>query len=591
MHEFMNKLYFLAAFIFCVNCFTSCKNDDVTIPSEVADLVVYGNIYTSEEGSLHASAFAVKDGKYVYVGDKEGAQAYVGKETQVVEQPDGMVLPGCTEAHGHYITDAVFRQLLYLDPEASFSSQLTAIKDYYEANKVKVSQIIGFGWYELYLSEEELLSIRKQLDDITTEIPIFISDHEMHQAWVNTKALEDAGVKINDLGKDDRDETVVRGGTIFRHEGVATGRIQDQANGFVRQRALHDPMATATQYAEAGKAANRTLISMGYTNYLDAWLSYDNTDAAYRTFKELDDNGQLKMNVVGCYEIDSYKVNSDADYIALVKEALSWKSKYTSEHFFPNNIKLFADGCTESYTGYVFEPYPFTGNTGVKNWDETLFDNIVKYINDNGLIVHTHAYGDAAVNYVVNAYEKSYNSGNLMRNGLGHVGNVTNVDMERIQQYGISVAENFCWHAATTLYTVAEMVEYLGNKYLEMYPMKRFFDHKIPVASSTDAPCSVDFPSDPFGIMETMLTGFNPLSSAPEEQVYGRSELTDIHQAIQAMTINGAWALGMENERGSIKVGKFADFILIDTDLLNTPAGNLHNTKVCATYFEGDRVY
>lgn len=567
-----------------------CKKDNEN-DEKAADLVVYGNVYTSNTENLQVSAFAVKNGKYIYVGSKEGAKVYIGSHTQVIEHNDGMVLPGCTEAHGHYITDAVYRQLVYLDPYASFSSQIDVIKDYYKANKGKISQIIGFGWYEMQMEEEELLSIREKLDAITTEIPIFISDHEMHQSWVNSKALEDAGIKISDSGKDDIDETVVKGGTVYRHNGIATGRLQDQANGYVRLMAFKDPMASESQYLEAGRYANQYLASMGYTNYLDAWLSYDNTDLAYKTFKSLDAMGELSVNVVGCYEIDSYKVTTDADFKPLVDEAIDWKNKYSSTHFFPTNIKLFADGCTESYTGYVTEVYPYIGTYGVKNWDETLFDNIVKYINDNDIVIHTHAYGDAAVQYVVDAYEKSYNSGNHIRNGLGHVANISDADMERVHKYGISIAENFCWHTPNEYYTKDVMVEYLGQKYLEMYPMKRFFDHDIPAASSTDAPCSVGFPSDPFGIIEMMLTGLLPEMTGHDDDVYGEDDLLNIHQAIQVMTINGAWALGLENERGSIEVGKYADFILVDNNLLTSAVRDIHKTKVEATYFEGSRVY
>ena len=586
------KYYFslFMAFLAIITLY-SCKDEEKSTDRNAADLVVYANIYTSETNKLEATAFAVKDGKYIYVGDQDGAKAYIGTGTQVVEQKDGMVMPGCTEAHGHYLTDAVFRQLVYLDPYASFSSQIEEIKKYYKANKGKISQIIGFGWSELLMTKEELLSVREELDAITTDIPIFISDHDMHQGWVNSKALEDAGVKIIDKGKADCDETVVKGGAIFRHEGVATGRIQDQANGYVRLKAFHEPMATETQYIEAGKYANQYLLSMGYTNYLDAWLSYDNTDLAYKTFKNLDDMGELNLNVVGCYEIDSYKVTSDEDYKPLVNEAIEWKNRYSSTHFFPTNIKLFADGVIESLTGYVSEIYPYTGTNGVKNWDETLFDNIVKYINDNGIIVHTHAYGDAAVKNVVDAYEKSYNSGNHLRNGLGHVATISDADMERVHRYGISVAENFCWHTPNIYYTKEIMVQILGQQYLEMYPMKRFFDHDIPVASSTDAPCSVGCVSDPFGIMEMMLTGILPEMNVSQDQVYGENDLLDIRQAIQVMTINGAWALGLEKERGSIKVGKYADFIMVDKNLLTTPAREIHNAKVTATYFEGKRVY
>jgi len=589
----MKKNILFAAIAALVLLFTGCKdNSEEPASSAKADLVVYGNIYTSESSALNATAFAVKDGKYVYVGDKEGAAAYVGDNTKVIDRKDGMIMAGCTEAHGHYITDAIFQQLVYFEwtKNQTFESVLKQVKEYYDANKGKINQIVGFGWSMYSLNENDLNNSRKSLDAITTEIPIFLCDHEYHQGLANSKAFELAGIKITDPTKEQCDESIA-GGVIYRtKDKVATGQLQDQAGGYVRLKAFGEVLPDASKYEQAALVAQKDLLSLGYTNYMDAWLSYFNTDGAYKAFYDFDKAGKMKMNVVGSYEIDSYRVGTMEDAYPLVDEAVEWKNKYTSKHFFPRNIKMFADGTTETYTGYCSEPYPATRSNGLRNWDPDFYKVLVPYINSRGITVHTHSYGDLACKYVMDAYEESYNQGYRYRNGLGHVANITDYDLDRIAKYGSAVAEGFCWHVAVNE-TPQSLVARLGSKYLEMYPMNRFFQHNVPVASSTDYPCSVNIPKGVFEIMEVMLTGENPLTPGYEDHVYGKDDLLNIKQAIQAMTINGAWTMGLENERGSIKVGKYADFIIIDQDIFNIQPKQLHNTKVLSTYFEGEEVY
>lgn len=581
----MKKILFL---FISLLAFIACSDSvELDIPDGGADLVVIGNIYTSDEHNPTAQAFVVHEGKYIYVGNKADAMKFaVDGKTQVLEPDAPMIMAGCTEGHGHYITEAVFKQLCYLKSD-DFDGIVKEIKDYYTANKGNITQLFGYGWYEENV-EEHLGEVRKVLDEITTEIPIYICDREMHQGWVNSKALELAGLK-DDASKEQVDQTTLPGGTIYRDEhGVLTGRVQDQAGSFVRKEAFHDLLDDAG-YRTAGLMAQNKLLSMGYTNYMDAWLSYDNSDCAYHAFYEMDQNNEMTMNVVGCYEIDSYKVKRAADYQKYVGEAKNWKNWYQSNHFTPNTIKLFADGCTESLMGYVLQPYPITGTNGVRNWDPELFDEIVKYINDNGLLVHTHCYGDAAVQYVLDAYVKSYNAGNKVRNSLGHAASVAPEDMKRIAKYGVGVAENFNWHNYDPGYAPEHFFEYLGKDlFLGMYPMKRFFDENIPVCSSTDAPCSQGYPDDPFGIMEIMLTAVNPLGKA---QPRAPEECVSKEQALAAMTINGAWNMGIEKERGSITKGKYADFIFISQDLLKDKPEQWHDTKVVQTWFEGKCVY
>lgn len=579
----------IALLLLTLTLFVSCKDEiGLDIPEGGADLVVVGNIYTSDPQNPNVRAFAVKEGMYIYVGNEADAMRFVKEgKTKVINSDAAMIMPGCTEGHGHYITEAMFKQLCYLKPGASFEQCVSDIRNYYNANKDHLTQLFGYGWYMGDVGEH-VDEFRKALDGITTKIPIFICDREMHQGWVNSKALELAGLK-DDSSKKEADGESVKGGTVYRDKnGVLLGRVQDQACEYIRTEAFKALLDEAG-YVDAGMDAQNTLLSMGYTNYMDAWLSYDNTDGAYKAFKKMDTGDNLHLNVIGCYEIASYKVNKSEDYPALVNTALDLKTKFTTDHFKPNTIKLFADGVTDSFQGLVLKPYPGMDYYGTRNWNQNLINQLVEYANKNGLLIHTHCFGDSAVQYVLDAYEASYNAGHHMRNSLGHAASVTERDMERIAKYGFGVAENFCWHSNASAVPVEILYIAFGKELWDgMYPMKRFFNHGIPVCSSTDAPCSSGFPDDPFGIMEMMLTAVNPLDITEPR---APSECVTKQQALDAMTINGAWNLGLEKQRGSITKGKYADFILIDQDLLNTHANMWHNTKVISTYFEGKCVY
>ena len=579
-------------------CFTSCKDsDDIAAPEGgYADLVVYGSVYTSEDDAL-AEGFAVRDGKYVCVGTMEEVAKYVGDKTQVISHGDATVMAGCTEGHGHYITEAAFKQLCYIPSSiTTVHDCLKFISDWWKDNSSK-SQLFGYGWYWDNFDDTDkakVEAIADSLEEICPGKPVFICDREMHQGWVNRTLLEKAGLWAAD-GK------TISGGTIYRREagalaGYPTGRVQDQACGYVRLKAL-EPLMDEAGYEAALATAQTTLLSMGYTNYLDAWLSYDNSDYAYQALNKVDTKDGLHLNVVGCYEIDSYKITDDAAYQKEVATALDWK-KYSHTHFQANSIKLFADGCTESFQGYVKSAYPKTGNCGSQNWkDDALFKRLVTYINAQGLLVHTHAYGDAAVAQVIDAYEYSNKQNNAsFRNGIGHAASVDEPELERLAQNGnISVAENFCWHSyfATGGYTVDDIIarfnQLWGMEFFKnMYPMNSFFKRGIKASSSTDAPCSSGFASDPFGIIENMLTGVNPVAPATPRNT---AECCSLIDALNAMTINGAWQLGLEDERGSIAVGKYADFLLLDHNLFKTAPTALHNVKVEQTWFEGKKVY
>jgi len=175
-----------------------------------------------------------------------------------------------------------------------------------------------------------------------------------------------------------------------------------------------------------------------------------------------------------------------------------------------------------------------------------------------------------------------------MRNTLVHVFYVNQPDYKRMAENNIYVTSGMLWHHATEELQ-KDLSKVLPAKLAKTgYPMKSFFDNGVNISSHTDFPALSGSSDDPFAVMETMVTGkfYKENSNA-----WWTEELLTREQAIQAMTLGVAKQMFLENERGSIKSGKFADFLLVDKDILTCPAEKIHEAKNSATYFEGEKVF
>ena len=251
----------------------------------------------------------------------------------------------------------------------------------------------------------------------------------------------------------------------------------------------------------------------------------------------------------------------------------------------PRWIKILFDGTVETGTGIIDPLYP-DGHQGIANWTEEEMTEMTRKANAKGLTMHVHVMGNKAVNQVVNAF---VNGGkDEMRNTLVHVYGVFPEDYQRMADHNIQVAGGLLWHHADEptqedlLQTLPEGLKDKG------YPMKSFFDHGVNVSSHSDFPALSGSPDDPFGIMEIAVTGvYQPEHAKP----WWTEELLTREQVLTALTINVAKQMFIENERGSISAGKYADFLLVDKDVLTCPVTEIHTAKPAATYFEGKKVY
>jgi len=552
----------------------SCKSNNS------ADLVVYGKIFTAE-GNQVVEAFAVKDGKYVYVGDKAGAEAFVEEgKTEVVDYTGkGLVMPSCGNGHAHYTLGYAIQSvgtiISYDDSPEKFLKEIVpaAVK---KAKDNGSKAIFGQGWNLMPFSKN--MPTRQQLDAICSDIPIYFADEEGHKGLANTMMLVKAGIMKEDgtvLKKE------IRGGEIgFGADGTPNGFLSEQAGTYTRSFLDNENLFSIDIAKATMKSVQEHLLSEGYTMYIDGYSTYFFNENIFKAAQQIDQAGDLHIVMGLTTELDSWM-----DMDKVLAQAGDAK-KYASTRVKPNWLKIFVDGTVEPGTGFVEPLYP-DGHQGVVLWSEEELTDITRKANEKGVTVHTHVMGNKGVNRIVSAY---VNGGkDEMRNTLVHVHSVYPEDYKRMADHNIYVTEGMLWHHFSN-----DKQELLKAGYVPVgmetksYPMKSFFDNGIVMSSHSDFPALSGSPDDPFGIMEVAVTGvYYPEQAKP----WWPEELLTREQALQALTINVAKQMFIENERGSISTGKYADFLLVTKDVLTCPENEIHEAKPAATYFEGKKVF
>jgi len=547
-----------------------------------ADLVVYGKIFTAENNQI-VEAFAVKDGKYVYVGDKNGVEAFVeAGKTEIVDYTGkGLVMPSCGNGHAHYSIGValpiVGTVVIGATPD-KFMNELVpaAVKKAREAN---ATGIFGFGWS--YFTFGDQIPTRQQLDAICSDIPMYFADDEGHKGVANTLMLVNAGIMKADgtVLKKDKD---IRGGEIVMGaDGTPTGFLKEQAGTYTRSFLDNENLYPVDVAKIVIPKIQEHLLAEGYTMYIDGWGNYFFNDNFFKAAQQLDQAGDLNIVIGLTYEVESWMNVDEA-----LKEAVEVQ-KYATTRVKTNWLKLFMDGTVEGGTGYVDPLYP-DGHQGLSNWTEEELTDITRKTNANGITMHIHTMGNKAVNTVVSAYA---NGGkDELRNTLVHVRNVNPSDYQRMADHNMYVTSGMHWH-----HCPAWAADYIREHGLapagqedKSYPMKSYFDNGINVTSHTDFPATSGSPDDPFAIMEIAVTG---VLHGENGDPWWTDELITREQAITALTINCAKQMFIENERGSISKGKYADFLLVDKDVLSCPVKEIHEAKPAATYFEGKKVF
>lgn len=555
-----------------------------------ADTVIYGTIRTANTNNPSATAIAIKDGKYIYVGDENGVKPYIdSNRTNIVDhRGKGMVMPGCTDGHSHYTMKFGMEKMKggimfdLKDDKASVLSKLNAAT--LKAKQAGKKTLFGFGWNYVALTNDP--PTLRELDDNSNGISIIIFDQGGHHAFCNSECLRRSGI-ID--GKGGVLITKIDGGFLeLDKNGYPTGYAEERVTGYMMRNGGIDYNELIDDEVAAASILDtqNLLLSTGYTMTLDGWSNMFHPSKLYEAANRLDVGGYLKIVFPMTYEVEPWQKNISDEITTLV----NLKKDYATKHVLIDYLKLFMDGVVETKTGAMMIPYK-DGTDYKSFWSVDRLSDITSECNSKGVTVHAHVMGDAAIKETTDAYIKGGDK--IHRNAMVHLRNVREEDFERIAKNNIACSAGITWHVDGGDGSYEYFSKFLDDKYINhSYPIKSFFNAGVKVSSHSDFPANNPSPQDPFGIISIGVTGQMIDSNTGKMlPVYDKDELISVEQAFEALTINGAWQLGLEKERGSIEVGKYADFVLADKDIFTCEASEIGNTKVVSTWFEGKNVF
>jgi len=548
-----------------------------------ADLVLQnGFVYTVDKQRRRAEAVAVRDKAITYVGDTEGVQDFIGPNTEVINLAGKMLLPGFIDSHAHAsatINEDDSVMLYHLDSKEAYVSAVKAFAEKHPEADV----IYGNGWNNEVFPPQG--PRKEDLDAIVTDRPVSLMSNDGHSIWVNTRALEMAGVT--------KDTACPSGGMIEMNPatGEPSGTIRETARDLI-QSVLPpysvEQMKTGIRefMIEAARVGITTvhdpmLLLPGSDGQLNGFGSARNCIPAY---EQLLENKEMTLRVRGTILTDPTK--GDAQVPDIVAACMAQHDPL----FQITGAKVFVDGVVEGGTAYLLEPYAHKPDfRGEPLWQQESLNALCRAVDREKRQIHIHAIGDAAIRMSLDALAvaKDHNGPRDSRHLITHLHIVDYTDIPRFAELDIVGVPQPFWHVKGDYFEME--ASYLGRDRAEKeYPLKSFLDAGVTLACASDYPVQV--PSPPLLAIQLGITRCIPGETDPS-QILGPTERMSLADMIAGFTINGAYANFVENETGSIEVGKKADMVVLDRNLFDIPATEIADTNVLMTLFEGKAVY
>jgi predicted amidohydrolase YtcJ len=535
-----------------------CSPVGPTSPVVTADAVyTNGKVVTVDRQSTIAQAFAVKDGKYVFVGSTAQAQAYVGPTTQVVDLKGRTTIPGLADSHLH---TAGGGPGLDLSKTRSLGEVYAVLRDAARNAAPGAVLVSNSDWHEAQFKEQRLPTAA-ELEAAAPGVPVVLV-RGGHSYFLNDTAL--ARYKIT------KATPVPPGGAIpVGPDGKLTGEITDTAKPLV---ALPPTPAPSVAGLEAQQ---KILNSYGLTSIRVPGISVAN----YRVFQQLRDAGKATVR----YSI-LLRPRDLADYRASVVpsgvkpgEGDDWVKIW--------GIKVAVDGGFEG--GLMTQPYlnPLGKNGtyfGLRLLDQPSFNEYVVTLNRAGWRSAVHAVGDAAIDQALTGYEAANADQPIVGKGwvIEHAFISRPDQYPRMKRLGVNLS------VQDHLYLAAPVLKaYWGmERASQVTPVKSYVDEGFLVAGGTDSPV---IPLSPFWVMYHFLT-----RDTISDGVYGANQaVTSRDTVLRMMTINNALLTDEAAIKGSIETGKLADFAVLSADYMTIPAKEVQDLKAVATYVGGKQVY
>lgn len=539
--------------------------------STVADLALRnGAIYTVDGARSWAETIAIDDGRIVYVGNDAGAKDYIGPQTEVVDLEGRMVLPGMQDVHIHPISGGIEANGCDLNAATTVDEYIAIIKKYADEHPNE-PWIKGGGW-SMSSFGPGALARKELIDAVVPDRPVILWSRDGHTTWVNSKALEVAGITKDTPdpadGRIDRDPKT----------GEPSGSLQEGASGLVADKSPPD----SDEKRDAGlRYAIRMLNGFGITGVQDASVNEEDL----KSYRRIDEAGELSMRVVGSIW---WERDQGLEQVESIKNL---RSEFTKGRVDAGTVKIMQDGVLENYTGVVLEPYRLKGQKdvrGIPMVEPELLKQAVTKLDAEGFQVHFHAIGDGAVRQSLDAIEAARTANGDLghRHHISHIQLIHPDDQPRFRKLGVIANFQPLWAMADDYITDLTLPFISKDAATYLYPIGSMERSGAMIAFGSDWSVSS---ANPFEEMETAITRMEATSKPttpfmPDERI-------GLPEALAAFTINAAYTNRDEANTGSLEVGKRANLAVLDRNLFDIPATEISDTKVLLTLFEGKAVH
>jgi len=518
-----------------------------------ADLIVTNaTVYAVDSVFSIAESFAVANGKIVAVGTNDEVLSAYSADT-ILDLKGKFVYPGFIDAHCHFLGYGLGLHKAWLSGAKSWSEVVNRLIEH--QNNYPTKWVEGRGWNQNEWDVKEFPT-NELVNKAFPDKPVYIVRIDGHAAIANSKALAIAGITGS---------TKISGGEIVLKDGKPTGVLIDNAMELVR-RCI--PTPSRVQKANALIIAQQNCFAVGLTGVHDAGLDTDEVEL----IDSLQQAGKLKMRI-------NAMLNPTNDNF----EKYISKGIYSTERLTVRSIKIYADGALGSRGALLLKPYTDDPSTrGIQVEPTEKLDSVCSLAYKHGYQACTHCIGDAAVRLMLDIYSKYLPQGNDLRWRIEHSQVVDPNDLPRYGQYNV-VPSVQTTHATSDMFWA---VNRLGDRVKYAYAYQILLDQNGWLPNGSDFPIEDINPL--YGFYAAVAR--KNLNGEPQKGFQKENALTR-EQALRAMTIWAAKACFEENLKGSLEVGKYADFVVLDFDLINSEISNAPKAQILQTFIGGENVY
>lgn len=536
-----------------------------------------GAIYTIDNKNPKVEAIAITGKKISYVGKNEGVNVLIGNKTKIVDLKGQMLMPGFIESHIHP-TLALFTKGADLQYD-NINDLIINLKKWRDEHP-ETNVIQGFGWrYFLFPTTGPT---KAELDKEFPDKPVMLIAIDCHSAWVNSKALEIAGINA-------KSPDPAPGISYFQRDpktNEPTGWVVETMAEQELLAKLAPPTIEAVNAATAEQLPK--FAAAGITAIFDAGIGTIPTESGFEAYQKLEKSNKLPTRIVGSYYWNNPQITDP------IEKLLALHKKFNSELVKINTLKIMYDGGESQHTAVMLKPYADQPKTyGDFQINPKLVAAAVLKAQANGLNTHAHSYGDSTTKTYLNAIEEAQKTypNSHSRHTAAHAMFLTNNEITRFVKMKVTMQTSAQWFTPDPTFELILKIVGKDVVYTEYARMNSMLKAGGRLAFGTDWPASGWVATyRPLDAIQVAITR----AILPQ---YGKQEVLPIvppteeritlDQALKAYTLDAAYVLGLENSIGSLKVGKAADIVILEKDLHKIAASEISNTKVMLTMMNG----